>query len=229
MISGQRFAVVSFTLMAMAAPAAFAVEPEVAIWVTKRSGVAIAEVKTLSDLRVGETVEAEVRVTPGTGGVGSYSVSFRYDVEGDDVLNRNALLRLAPDGFSAFPVPTGAPDIESGRFLSGQMNSVAGISLPPSGGRAEGSAPFAIATLRFTAASEGTTAVESGAFNSAVDGILLQDAVSTASPGYGGIVLAVPEPQAAWRVLSALVCVLAVGRRTRAGWQRKGFAGAARA
>lgn len=206
-----------------------AAETEVSAWITKRGGQPISPVASLSGLRVGETIEVQIRLVPGSGGVGSYSVSSRFDAGGANVLDLAAVERLESDAFADFPVPPDAPEVESEASRAGQVKSIAAISFPPDGGLAEGTAAQALARLTLTAARPGTTAIEVGAFAAATDGIFLQDGVTEAAPVYVAAAVSVPEPGAAGLAVAlASLAGLAGFRRIRtdAGRGRRASSGA---
>ncbi len=198
-----------------------ATEPEVSAWVTQRDGQAIAPSASVEGLNVGDVVQVELRLAPGTGGVGSYSVSSRFDAEQGNVLDVVSVDRLRPNGFSSFPVPSGPAAVESESFRSGEIRSVAALSFPPEGGLPESAGSVPIARLTFRAAAEGTTAIEVGSFATATDAVLEQDGLTAAQPIHRRAVIQVPEPCCGGQLLGSVLSLgaLAVFRRGRRGVQ----------
>ena len=198
-----------------------AAEPEISAWITQRGGQAIAPSSSVDGLNVGDVVEVELRLVPGTGGVGSYSVSSRFDAERGNVLDVVSVDRLRPTGFSSFPVPSGPAAVESESFRSGEIRSVAALSFPPGGGLSENAEGIPIARLTFRAAAEGTTAIEVGSFATATDAVLQQDGLTMSQPVHRQAVIQVPEPCCGGQALGAVLSlgVLSAFRRGSRGAQ----------
>ena len=163
-------------------------------WVTHRGGQPIPETASLEGVPLGEKIDVEIRLTPGSQGVGSYAVSVRFDGDGTDVLDLVSVERLQPAGFQGFPVPVHRASVESDSNQPGRVNSIAAMSFPPDGGLAAEASPERIARLQFATRRSGSARIEVGPFEDATDGVFWQDGTSQAQPVYRSALVSVPEP-----------------------------------
>ncbi len=198
-------AVLALPALGLGALASAASEPRAELWFTQRNGKPIEPTQNLENLQLGDRLVGELRLTAGTGGVGSYSISLRFDSDGGDIVDIVSVTRGSPSSFDAFPAAPPAGRVESSVQGAGAVRSFSAISFPFGKGGLEAEATTVIGSLALEAKRLGSTRVDSGLFNVGTDGVTLQDSGSPAAPLFGRATLKVPEPGAALLQFSALV------------------------